>query len=301
MAELEFGIALPRADEVVADSREAEEQGYDYITVGEHMFFHGPNANGLISLAGAAAATTRIKLMSSITLVPLYPAAILAKQVTTLDRLSRGRFNLGVGVGGEYPKEFEACGVPVNERGARTDESLEVMRRLWTEDDVHFDGRFTKLSGVTLKPKPIQKPPPIWVSGRSQGAMRRTARFAKGWIPYMYTPEMLAESVESIGKFDVERETPVVPGIFIFLAVHEDADRAMKMASDKLSATYNQDFSKLVGKYALGGSPEQCIARLTEYVEAGARTVILSSACPPEYLQENQRLLAEAGIPAFRG
>ena len=210
-------VRLP--DEVVADAQEAEAQGYDYVTVGEHMFFHGPNTNGLISLAGAAAATTRIKLMSSITLVPLYPAAILAKQVTTLDRLSRGRFNLGVGVGGEYPKEFEACGVPVNERGARTDESLEVMGRLWTEDDVHFDGRFTKLSGVTLKPKPIQKPPPIWVSGRSKGAMRRTARFAKGWIPYMYTPEMLAESVESIGKFDVERETPVVPGIWISMRV----------------------------------------------------------------------------------
>ena len=75
----------------------------------------------------------------------------------------------------------------------------------------------------------------------------------------------------------------------------------MKMASDNLSATYNQDFSKLVGKYALAGSPEQCIARLTEYVEAGARTVILSSACPPEYLQENQRRLAETVIPAFRG
>ncbi len=207
---------------------------------------------------------------------------------------------MGVGVGGEFPKEFEACGVPVKERGARTDESLEVMHRLFTEENVEFEGRFTKLSGVTLKPKTIQKPPPIWVSGRSQGAMRRTARFAKGWIPYMYTPEMLAESMESINKFDVARETPVVGGLYIFFAVHESSDTAMKMCADRLSQTYNQDFSKLVGKYALGGNPEQCVARLKEYMDAGARTIVFASACPPEYLEENQRLLAEAVLPAFR-
>ena len=263
------------------------------------MFFHGPTTNGLITLAGAAAATTRIRLMTSITLIPLYPAAVLAKQIATLDRLSGGRFNLGVGVGGEYPKEFEACGVPGNQRGPRTDESLDVMIRLWTEDNVTYDGRFNKLSGVTLIPKPIQKPPPIWVSGRSDGAMKRTARFAQGWIPYMYTPEMLQKSVDKITGYSESRDSPVNPGIYLFFAVHEDPKRALKMCSEKLSKQYNQDFSKLVGKYALSGTPDQCIARLNEYVESGAKTVILSSACPPDYMEENQRLLAKTVLPAF--
>lgn len=298
---IDFGISLRRFDDAPAEAKEAEDQGYQFITAGEHVFFHGPTTNGLISLAAAAGATQHVKLMTSITLVPLYPPALLAKQIAALDNVSGGRFHLGVGVGGEFAKEFEACGVPVKERGARTDESLEVMRRLWTEDEVHFEGRFTKLSGVTLAPKPRQKPhPPIWVSGRSEAAMKRTARFGTGWLPYMYTPEQLAGSLKTIGGYDFERDAAVKPGLFIFFAVHEDREAANKMAIDRLSAQYNQDFSKLVGKYALAGNPEDCTARLREYVEAGAETVVLASVCPQDYMQENQRLLADQVLPAFR-
>ena len=304
MSEIEFGIGFRRLDDIAAEAREAEALGYQFITTGEHVFFHGPTGNGLISLAAAAGATERIKLMSSITLVPLYPPALLAKQVAALDMVSNGRFNLGVGVGGEFAKEFEACGVPVNERGARTNEALEVMKRLWTEENVSFEGKFTKLSGVTLAPKPTQKPhPPVWISGRSDAAMRRAARFGNGWLPYMYTPEKLAQSIETIDAHasEVGREDSVKPGLFMFFAVHEDGERGSQMAAERLSAQYNQDFSALVGKYALAGSPDDCIVRLREYIDAGARTVILSSACPADYMLENQRLLAEAVLPAFRG
>jgi probable F420-dependent oxidoreductase len=264
---IDFGISLRRFDDAPAEAKEAEDQGYQFITAGEHVFFHGPTTNGLISLAAAAGATQHVKLMTSITLVPLYPPALLAKQIAALDNVSGGRFHLGVGVGGEFAKEFEACGVPVKERGARTDESLEVMRRLWTEDEVHFEGRFTKLSGVTLAPKPRQKPhPPIWVSGRSEAAMKRTARFGTGWLPYMYTPEQLAGSLKTIGGYDFERDAAVKPGLFIFFAVHQDRETA----------------------------------RLREYVDAGAETVVLASVCPQDYMQENQRLLADQVLPAFR-
>jgi probable F420-dependent oxidoreductase len=301
--EVEFGIGLRRVDTVAADAKLAESLGYDFVSTGEHVFFYGPIGNGLISLATAAGATERIKLMSTITLVPLYPPALLAKQVAALDRVSNGRFNLGVGVGGEYPKEFEACGVPVKERGARTNESLEVMTRLWTEDDVVFEGPFTRIPGVSLDPKPVQKPhPPIWISGRSEAAMRRCARFGSGWLPYMYTPEKLRESLTTIGRFAAteDRDVPVRPGLFIFFAVHEDREEAIRMATDRLSIQYNQDFSRLVGRYALAGSPEDCVARLREYIDAGARTVLLNSACPPEYVAENERLLAQAVLPALR-
>lgn len=301
MAKVEFGISLRRFDQIPQEAREAEAQGYEFLTAGEHVFFHGPTTNGLVALAVAAGATERIRLMTSITLIPLYPAALLAKQIASLDVASGGRFALGVGVGGEFAKEFQACGVPVGERGARTDEALALMKRLWSEDEVSFAGRFSALDGVTLSPKPVQRPhPPIWVSGRSAAAMRRTAQYGTGWLPYMYTPEKLAQSLETIRGYDFERDRPVKPGLFLFFAVHEDRDLAVKMAVDRLSVQYNQDFSSLAGKYALAGTPEDCVKRLREYVDAGAETVVLASVCPNDYMQENQRLLAEAVLPAFR-
>ena len=304
MSEVQVGIGLRRADHAGADALRAEELGYDFVGTGEHVFFHGPVSNGLVLLAAAAGATRTIGLMSTITLVPLYPPALLAKQVATLDVVSGGRFHLGVGVGGEFEKEFEACGVPVRERGARTDEALEVMRRLFTEDEVELDGRFNKLSGVTLAPKPVQSPhPPIWISGRSEAAMRRCARFGSGWLPYMYTPEMLAGSLEEIVRFaaDAGRQDLVRPGLFIFFAVHEDRKRAIEMATTRLSAQYAQDFSKLVPRYALAGSPDDCIARLREYIGAGARTIMLNSACDADYVERNEELLARTVLPALAG
>ena len=298
---IEFGIGLRRVDHIAEDAQTAEALGYQFISTGEHVFFYGPIGNGLIQLAAAAGATSTIELMSAITLVPLYPPAILAKQVATLDTVSNGRFHLGVGVGGEFAKEFEACGIPVKERGARTNESLAILQKLWTEDDVYFEGRFTTLGGVTLAPKP-QTPPDVWISGRSDAAMKRCARYGGGWLPYMYTPERLDSSLTDIGdlRTQYERSDPVRPGLYLFFAVHEDGEKAVQMASERLSIQYNQDFSKLVHKYALAGTPDQCVARLKEYIDAGARTIMLNSACPGDYVEENERLLAESVIPAFR-
>ena len=303
MSGIEFGIGLRQVDNIQASAKNAEALGYQFIACGEHVFFYGAADNSLIALAAAAGATTTIKLMSTITLVPLYPPALLAKQVATLDRASNGRFHFGVGVGGEIEKEFEACGVPVHERGARTNEALQILKRLWTEDAVTFEGRFSSLKDVTLDPKPVQSPhPPIWVSGRSEAAMRRCARFGTGWLPYLYTPERLAGSLETIARFSAERDcsTSITPGVYLTASVHNDREVAIRMAVDHLSGEYNQDFSSLVGKYALAGNPEDCIARLREYVAAGARTIILSSACADDYIADNESLLAKAVLPAFK-
>jgi probable F420-dependent oxidoreductase len=301
---IEFGISLRLLFGAKDEARRAEALGYDYLLTGEHVMFHGPTANNLVSLAAAAGATERIKLMSGIVLVPLYPAALLAKQVSVLDVVSDGRFHLGVGVGGEYPKEFEAVGVPVTERGARTDEALVVLDKLLTEKDVHFEGRFTKLDGVSISPRGMQKPRvPFWIAGRKDVAMRRAARHGEGWLPYMYTPEMLDESMIKIAAFTEEAARPVGTvqgGLFIFTCVHESRDRALELANEQLSKQYNQDFSKLVEKYTIAGSPDDCIARLREYIDAGARTIMFSQGCPPEYVEENTRLIAETILPAFR-
>ena len=301
---IEFGISLRLLFGAKEEAKRAEDLGYDYLLTGEHVMFHGPVANNLVSLAAAAGATERIRLMSGIVLVPLYPAALLAKQVSVLDVVSDGRFSLGIGVGGEFPKEFEAVGVPVKERGARTDEGLQVLDLLLTQKDVHFDGRFTKLDGVSLAPRGVQKPRvPFWVAGRKDVAMRRAARYAEGWLPYMYTPEMLDESMTKIAGFTEEAGRPagtVRGGLFIFTCVHEDRATALELANQQLSRQYNQDFSKLVEKYTIAGSPADCIARLQEYIDAGARTIMFSQGCPPDYVDENTRLIAETILPAFR-
>ena len=285
-------------------ARVAEQQGFDVLGVGEHVSFYGDTANGIVSLSVAAGATDKIRLMSAITLVPLYPPALLAKMGAALDVASDGRFMLGVGVGGEFPNEFDACGIPVSERGARTDDALEVLSRVWTDTNVTYSGKFTKLDNFSLKPLPVQKPrPPIWVSGRKKVAMRRVAQFGDGWIPYMYTPEQLADSISTIENYaeKFERDaSDIQNGLYIFSCIHEDGDLAVKTATERLSKQYSQDFSKIIHKYALAGNPEQCRRRLQEYIDAGATFIMLSSACSDDYLEDNQRMLAESLLPAFR-
>jgi probable F420-dependent oxidoreductase len=304
MGKIEFGTALPAVTGIAEFAQQIEGLGFDFLGCGEHVMFHGPVSNTFISLSVAAGATKRIKLLSSVVLLPLYPVAIVAKMGAALDVASGGRYNFGVGIGGEFPKEFEACGVPVNQRGARTNEALEVISKLWTEKKVTFHGKFTTLNEVTIDPPPVQKPrPPIWVAGRKEPAMKRTAKYADGWIPYMYTPQMLQESVEKIyasGKEYGRDMSTFTPGLFIFTTVHTNGDEARRMATERLGKQYNQDFSKLVGRYALAGTPEECRKRLQEYINAGAKMVICPPACPPDYIQENLRLIAKEIMPAFR-
>jgi probable F420-dependent oxidoreductase len=304
MADMTFGTSLQTVTNIAQCARRAEELGFDMLGCGEHVMFHGPVGNTFISLSVAAGATERIKLLSSIVLLPLYPAALAAKLGAALDVASNGRYNFGVGIGGEFPKEFEACGVPVHQRGARTNEALELIKKLWTEENVTFHGRFTTTNEVTLSPAPVQKPhPPIWVAGRQQSAMRRAARFANGWLPYMFTPEQLHDSIESIRGYAAEYGRDLsdfTPGLFIFTTVHRDGAKAREMCAAKLGRQYNQDFTKLVPRYALAGTPEECQKRLQEYIDAGARTIILPAAGPDEYADDNLALIAQEVIPAFR-
>ena len=304
MASVDFGAALASMKDVPEAARLAESLGYDYLCSGEHMMFHGAVPNSLITLAVAAGATSRIKLMSTVVLLPLYTPMVLAKMTSVLDVASNGRYHMGVGVGGEFPKEFEACGVPVKQRGSRSNEALEVIRKLWTEKNASFEGRYAKFSGVTLDPQPAQKPhPPIWVAGRKESAMRRAALYADGWIPYMYTPEMLHESIEKIHQFGKAAGRDLSnfrPGLFIFASVYPDRDEAREQAARALGKNYAQDFSKIAGRYTLYGNPDDCRKRLKEYVDAGARTVLVSWACRQSDIEQNMKLVADEVAPAFR-
>lgn len=285
-------------------ARYCEDLGFDCLTCGEHLMFHGVVPNSLIALAVAAGATERIRLMSSVVVLPLYPPALAAKLAAELDVLSNGRFELGVGIGGEFPKEFEAVGVPVSERGARTNEGLEIVSRLLSEESVSFSGRFNSFTDVSIEPRPVQKPrPPIWVAGRKEPAMRRAARYADGWMPYMYTPQQVGESKEKVQRLAEEAGRSgqdIKAAIYIFLTSYPDREKARRVAIDCVGRNYQQDFSRLVDKYVITGTPADCRVRIKEFVDAGTDRLVLAMACPREDMEAMMRLTAEEVLPEFR-
>ena len=298
---LSAGTLLSVVDSGIGEaSRRIEDQGWDFLTTGEHVSFNIPIANAFVSLSAAAAATTRVELMSSVTLLPLYPATLAAKLGAALDNISGGRFVLGVGVGGENPREFEACGVPVGQRGARTDEALDIIRQLWTSPKVTYRGQYADLVDVSIRPAPVRKPnPPIWIAGRREVAMRRAARFGDGWIPYMYSAQMLGESLETIAEHRGDRP-PIEAGAYLWSCVHQDASVALDYAMTTLAKTYRQDLSPQADHYFVVGDPDHCAKRVLEYVRAGARRIIFAHACPRHYVAEQLELLATRVVPMVR-
>ncbi len=274
---LSFGVNLfPHQWQDVA---RIEELGYDSAWTSEHIFFYFPTFDALTSLAAMAARTSRITLGTAVFLLPLRPAALAAKEVASVDIISGGRVILGVGVGGEYPKEFEAVGVPVKERGARTDESIRVMKRLFSEDNVTFEGRFTHLNGVTLQPKPTQPGgPPIWVAGRSEAAIKRAGRLGDGYLPYLFSPDRLRTSLAQArieaGKAGRDPES-IAAGIYQFIALADTYEEARDIADADLSRRYNQPFKNVVDRYVVMGNVDDCVRRLTDFADAGAQHFIL--------------------------
>jgi probable F420-dependent oxidoreductase len=299
-------MLTPQADpaDTVSIARQAEAQGFDYLACGEHVLFHGPTTNAFVSLAAAAAVTERLRLLSAVTLVPLYPAALLAKMATTLDRVCAGRFDLGVGVGGEFPPEYAACGIPLEERGARTDEFLQLFRALVGDGEVSFRGRFASSEGRRLEPDPIQPGgPPIWIGGRSPAARRRAGRYGHHWLPYMVSPDQLEAGLrearaaaESLGRLPGE----LSGALFAWSAVGTDPSRARRTALETLRAVYRQDFDAKLDRYVPAGNPAQVTERLAEYVGAGASTVVVSPACGEEELPAMTASFAEEVLPELR-
>ncbi|HEY3708811.1 MAG TPA: LLM class flavin-dependent oxidoreductase [Amycolatopsis sp.] len=274
----------PGADpgEIPAAARRAEAAGFDFFGCGEHVFFHGPVTNAFVGLAAAAGATERIRLLSALTVLPVYPAALAAKLIATLAAVSHGRFELGVGVGGEYPPEFTAVGVPPAERGRRADEALEVLSRLLTGKPVTFRGEFTTLEEVTLQPVPAERPP-VWVGGRRPAAMRRAARHGDVWLPYLVTPQRLAGSlaeVRALAAGNGRAPDSVRGGVFCWSTVDADGDWARRAVVEAVSETYQQDFSRYADSYLLHGTPARVRERLAEYADAGAEHLVFAPACP---------------------
>jgi alkanesulfonate monooxygenase SsuD/methylene tetrahydromethanopterin reductase-like flavin-dependent oxidoreductase (luciferase family) len=236
--------------------------------------------------------------------LPLYPAVLAAKLATTLDQVSGGRFDMGVGVGGEYPPEFVAAGVDVTERGARTDEALELMRALWAGGSVDFDGRFTRVPDLALAPGPVQPGgPPVWLGGRSPAAIRRAGRFGDVWMPYMYTPDQLASSLAEVRAATeaAGRDPGAVQGaVFCWGGVGVDPEESRREVIKGVSAVYQQDFTRLADRYLLHGDPDRVVARAREYADAGAGTLIFSPVGAGERRREIVELFTAEVLAKLR-
>jgi probable F420-dependent oxidoreductase len=162
--------------------RLAESFGFDTVMVGHHHFIEGQISDPFTLLTGIASNTTTLRVATAIFLLPLHHPLQVAERVATLDQLSGGRVSLGVGVGWN-PVEYAAFGSSLAERGARIEESLGLLRRLWTERDVAGTGRFWKFPAVTVYPRPVQAPhPPLWVAGNAPAAIDRAARLGTSWL-----------------------------------------------------------------------------------------------------------------------
>ena len=281
-----------------------ETLGFDSAWCGDHVSFNLPLYESLTLLASYAAITQRIRLGTAVYLLALRPPAVAAKVTATLDVLSGGRLIFGVGVGGENPKEFEACGVPHRERGARVSEAIDVVRALWRDTPATFKGRFTQFDAVSIDPKPLQKGgPPIWVGGRSDAALARAGRQGDGWVSYVVTPERYRQSLDKIRAAAAAQGRALerfVTAHLTFITVGRDYERTRAAWVARLSQRYAQDFGPLADRYGVIGTPEQCAERLEAFRTAGCGYFILNPICEPHEEREQLETIAAEILPRFR-
>ena len=275
---------------------------------GGHVLPRQATGEAITRLALLTAWTERVRVGTAILLLPLYHPVIVAKQIADLDAWSGGRVSVGVGVGGEFPHEFEAVGVPVGERGARTDESMQVLRALWAGSPVTHHGRFFDLDDVTLRP--VAPPgageapgrtggPPLLVSGRKAPAMRRAARLGDGWMPYLMSPDAYARSVSTI-EAEAAASGRDLTGfewmLFTYCSIRRDGDRARDDVAQFLGRAYGDKPAAMLERIAPAGTPDGVVARFQAYVDAGVRHFVISPAAPADTL-EVVRLAAEEVLP----
>ncbi|HUP75666.1 MAG TPA: LLM class flavin-dependent oxidoreductase [Acidimicrobiales bacterium] len=275
---IEVGLVPSAGKRTIAD---LEALPIDSLWAGGHVASRNPSPETMMGLARLAALTERVRIGTSILLLPLYPPALIAKQIADLDNATGGRLVLGIGVGGEYPQEFRACQVPINERGRRTNEMIPLIRRLWTGEAINHDGRYYAMEDVRIHPPPAQKGgPPIVVAGRSDAAMRRAATLGDGWFPYLYSPRRYAASVATVRSAAAEEGRSLVAFgwyVWVFVNIDSDSNTAREQAARSMGGTYDQDFRPMVDTVAAAGTVDEVLEKLKAFHDAGARHFVF---CP---------------------
>ena len=305
-----FGIAAPQihtklpvdVEEIQRYLKRAEGLGFHSIWVQEQAGFRASASalEGVSMLSYAAALTRRVRLGAAVFLINLRNPIQLAKSLASLDQLSQGRLIVGVGLGG-VTRLYQAYGLPPEHRLARFNEALTLMRRLWSEEEVDFEGQFWQLKKATLMPRPFQKPhPPIWFGANAPAALSRAAKRGSGFIGAgSASTADFKEQVKIVRQALAEAEknaTDFTIGKRVYLAVDRDRERAAKRLREWFGLYYGA--AELAEKVAVWGNTEECAAQLSEIVAAGARLLALT---PVFDMTDHLEVLAGEVIPRVSG
>jgi probable F420-dependent oxidoreductase len=274
----------------------AEQLGYDSVWVSDHVVV--PHANvanfgetifdPLVTLAVVAGATTRVRLGTTVLIVPYRHAVVTAKMVSSLDALSGGRVVLGVGAGW-VAAESAMLGVPFAERGPMTDEYLRAMQELWTSPSPSFAGKYTRFEGLHFEPKPLQKPhPPIWVGGHSRAALRRAVEFGAAWHPINRAPEELRAGRAELARVAQARGRATPPA----LTLRNDV-RILRPGQTAPPSAH-------AGR-VLAGEPAALVDQIGELAACGVEELVLEFLAPDaRELDEQMAAFAERVRPRLR-
>jgi alkanesulfonate monooxygenase SsuD/methylene tetrahydromethanopterin reductase-like flavin-dependent oxidoreductase (luciferase family) len=264
----------PAAREVALAAASA---GLDHLQVGDHVsFLDGTGFDGLLLAATALAHQDTLPVHVGLYLLALRHPVLVARQIADLDRLAPGRLTLGVGVGGEDRHEFEICAVDPTTRGRRTDESMALLRELMTGDPVSTDGEFFRLDAAVVSPPP-SRPVPLLVGGRSDAALRRTARFGDGWLGLWVSPERFARATETIDGLAAQagRAAPRWQHeLNLWCGVDNDHADGRDTLARAMEQRYKMPFEKFE-RWCPSGSAADVAAFVARYASAGCTSVTL--------------------------
>lgn len=277
----------------------SEALGIDSIWLADRIVSTSVTLESMTFMAALAARTKKMKFGNSVLALPLRNPAVLAKEIATIDFLSGGRMLPAVGLGTDNPAEFQACGVDIKQRAGRTDESIVLMRRLWTEDHVTFHGKYYHTEDVTIRPRPQQQPPPIWIGGRTDAACRRVGRMGDGWLTSQLVPKELKQGIESIRAY-AQAAGRTVPedhyGTIIPYCLADTREKAMEIARPFMLRTRPEIPMEAC---AALGTPDDVARLLREFIAAGATKFVLRATCPADMTMAQNERLAKDVIPIF--
>jgi alkanesulfonate monooxygenase SsuD/methylene tetrahydromethanopterin reductase-like flavin-dependent oxidoreductase (luciferase family) len=290
-----------------SDAAQAEELGFDHIWLGDSVtVLDKARGDCLTTMAALAARTEKIRIGA----VPMLPAlrnpVLLAHALATLDVIANGRIILGVSVGPvrEYiQRQFAACGVPPQEKAGRLGECIAIMRRLWSEKTIDYEGRYYKLNNVGILPHPAQKPGiPIWIAAdRNENGFRRVGRLGDGWVTLAPTLEQFSAARRTIDRYAAEHGRTgkcSASALYATFNIQTDAERAKAEGWRWMEQFFQQPRDKISYHFTIFGTPEDCVRLLKGYVDAGLTTIIARIAS--DDLRGQARLLVNEIKPQLR-
>lgn len=307
MTSIQFGVALPQSgastpaltEDTAQFVRAAEGYGLHSLWVQEQTIGADPSLEPIVNLAYVAALTSTIRLGTAAIIAPARNPVVLAKQLGSLDRLSRGRLIVGLAIG-DMLSLYRASGVPVEARGERLDELVRVLKGLWTTERFDHESAFRSIVDSPMEPKPVQRPhPPLWFGGKSAGALARAAREGQGWVSAGGTSiARFAELVPTVHRAIEGREGDFTIAKKVYISVQDDRETARRRLAEWFAAHWitGEDPEELAASVGVSGTPQDCVEALAGLAALGPDLIILN----PVYDELDQLArLAESVLPAL--